>query len=96
VGEPREQAKGDGSQGGFMARQRFTDKSARFNVKDTDEVIQCRGDYFFRVWGPIDASEISAVALQNVEHALPGRNVPYGDRIIVTCRCKIEAIRGIR
>ena len=54
-----------------MARQGFADESAHFDVKDTDEVIQCRGDNFFRVWGPIDASEISAVALQNVEYALP-------------------------
>ena len=54
-----------------MARQGFANESTRFDVEHTDEVVQCRGDDFFRVWGPIDASEISAVARQSVEHALP-------------------------
>ncbi len=79
-----------------MAGQGFADDSARFDVENTDEVVQCRGDNSFRVWGPINASEISAVARQIVEHALPRRDVPYGDRVIVACGCEIEAIWGIR
>lgn len=89
-------AKGDGSQHRFMARQGFADESARFDVENTDEVVRCRSDDFFIVWGPIDASEIPVVVLQNVEHALPRRDVPYGDRTIVACGCKIAAIWGIR
>lgn len=67
----REQAKRDGSQGRFMARQGLANESARFDVEHTDEVVQCRSNDFFRVWGPIDASKISAMTHQTREHALP-------------------------
>ncbi len=79
-----------------MARQRSAYESARFDIKNTDQVVQCRSDDLFRVWGPIDASEISFVARQNVVHALPRRDIPNGDRIIFACGCKIETIWGIR
>jgi hypothetical protein len=78
-----------------MAQKRFTQETARLEVENTDHIISCRRDDLFRIRRPIDEPHVSSMARQSVEDALPSRDIPYGNSIIVACSREVEPIGRI-
>jgi len=77
-----------------MAYQRFADKRTRLYIKDTNRMVPCPSYDPLGIWGPVDDPHVSIMVLQDVNLALSGRGIPYGNRI-VACSREVVSIRRI-
>jgi hypothetical protein len=78
-----------------MARERLADERACLNIKNTNHIVLRPSCDPFRIWGPVDDPHVSTMALQDVELALSGRDIPYSGGVIVTCGREVASIGRI-
>jgi hypothetical protein len=89
----RRRTEGHRSWGVGMTPQRFAETCACLYIEKTNRVIQCPSCNYSGVGRPIDDSHKSTmIHRRKARHTLPGRNVPYANRVIVACCSEVKSI----